>query len=145
MVKEGGGAVIRRLTSAQYLSGMPTALSSPSLRCLISSNFLRLMNNKCDSLTRPDTLDYNSNTLSTCTHKFFTFSQTQNPGNYLSFASWSIFFPSSKKALLCMSFSASFSLTCFLTSSAWVWRLAASASCFFLSCSISSFCTLHTI
>ncbi len=42
MVKEGGGAVILRLTSAQYLSGIPAALSSESFRCLISSSFLRL-------------------------------------------------------------------------------------------------------
>jgi len=42
MVKEGGGAVILRLTSAQYFSGMPTALSSDSFLCLISSSFLRL-------------------------------------------------------------------------------------------------------
>ena len=42
MVKEGGGAVILLLTSAQYLSGMPTAFNSASLRCLISSSFLRL-------------------------------------------------------------------------------------------------------
>ena len=44
MVKEGGGAVILLLTSAQYLSGIPTAFSSASLRCLISSSFLRLQN-----------------------------------------------------------------------------------------------------
>ena len=42
MVKDGGGAVILLLTSAQYLSGMPTAFSSASFRCLISSSFLRL-------------------------------------------------------------------------------------------------------
>ncbi len=42
MVKEAGGAVILLLTSAQYLSGMPAALNSANLRCLISSNFLRL-------------------------------------------------------------------------------------------------------
>ena len=42
MVKEGGGAVILRLTSAQYFSGIPTALSSASFLCLISSNLRRL-------------------------------------------------------------------------------------------------------
>ena len=42
MVKEGGGAVILRLTSAQYFSGMPTALSSESFLCLISSSLRRL-------------------------------------------------------------------------------------------------------
>ena len=37
-IKDGGGAVILLLTSAQYLSGIPASFSSASFLCFISDS-----------------------------------------------------------------------------------------------------------